>query len=82
MLGRGNWQASFEPFMPEGWIGVVKAMGLTFIAFQGFEVISQSSEEIRNPKKNIPRAIFLSLLIVLDLPAGRGGGPGIRGHGK
>lgn len=67
MLGRGNWQASFEPFMPEGWIGVVKAMGLTFIAFQGFEVISQSSEEIRNPRKNIPRAIFLSLLIVLPI---------------
>ncbi len=67
MFGRGNWQASFEPFMPEGWIGVVKAMGLTFIAFQGFEVISQSSEEIRNPKKNIPRAIFLSLLIVLPI---------------
>ncbi|NPU84983.1 MAG: amino acid permease [Syntrophaceae bacterium] len=67
MLGRGNWQASFEPFMPEGWLGIVKAMGLTFIAFQGFEVISQSSEEIRDPKKNIPRAIFLSLLIVLPI---------------
>ncbi|PKN35381.1 MAG: amino acid transporter [Deltaproteobacteria bacterium HGW-Deltaproteobacteria-19] len=67
MFGRGNWQASFEPFMPEGWLGIVKAMGLTFIAFQGFEVISQSSEEIRNPKKNIPRAIFLSLLIVLPI---------------
>ncbi len=67
MFGRANWQLSFEPFMPEGWIGVVKAMGLTFIAFQGFEVISQSSEEIRDPKKNIPRAIFLSLLIVLPI---------------
>jgi len=67
MLGRGDWQTSFEPFMPEGWIGIVKAMGLTFIAFQGFEVISQSSEEIRDPKKNIPRAIFLSLLIVLPI---------------
>lgn len=42
-------------------------MGLTFIAFQGFEVISQSSEEIKDPKKNIPRAVFLSLLIVLPI---------------
>ena len=49
------------------WDGVFKAMGLTFIAFQGFEVIAQSSEEIKNPKKNIPRAVFLSLLIVVPI---------------
>jgi APA family basic amino acid/polyamine antiporter len=53
--------------MAHGWSGVLKAMGLTFIAFQGFEVISQCSEEVRNPKKNIPKAIFLSLLIVIPL---------------
>jgi amino acid transporter/nucleotide-binding universal stress UspA family protein len=62
-----DWQASFTPFLPHGWGGVFKAMGLTFIAFQGFEVISQCSEEIKNPKKNIPRAIFLSLLIVIPI---------------
>jgi amino acid transporter/nucleotide-binding universal stress UspA family protein len=59
--------AAFTPFLPNGWGGVFKAMGLTFIAFQGFEVISQCSEEIKNPKKNIPRAIFLSLLIVVPI---------------
>jgi hypothetical protein len=37
--------------MPNGWGGVIKAMGLTFIAFQGFEVISQCSEEVKNPKQ-------------------------------
>jgi amino acid transporter/nucleotide-binding universal stress UspA family protein len=62
-----DWSASFSPFLPNGWGGVFKAMGLTFIAFQGFEVISQCSEEIKNPKKNIPRAIFLSLLIVVPI---------------
>jgi amino acid transporter/nucleotide-binding universal stress UspA family protein len=62
-----DWQASFAPFLPHGWGGVFKAMGLTFIAFQGFEVISQCSEEIKDPKKNIPRAIFLSLLIVVPI---------------
>ena len=59
--------AAFTPFMPNGWGGVFKAMGLTFIAFQGFEVISQCSEEVRIPKKNIPRAVFLSLLIVVPI---------------
>ena len=64
---RPDWQQAFTPFLPHGWGGVFKAMGLTFIAFQGFEVISQCSEEIKNPKKNIPRAVFLSLLIVVPI---------------
>jgi amino acid transporter/nucleotide-binding universal stress UspA family protein len=66
-FGRPDWTGSFSPFLPNGWAGIVRAMGLTFIAFQGFEVISQASEEIRNPKKNIPRAVFLSLIIVVPI---------------
>jgi amino acid transporter/nucleotide-binding universal stress UspA family protein len=64
---RPDWHAAFSPFLPFGWGGVFKAMGLTFIAFQGFEVISQCSEEIRNPKRNIPRAVFLSLAMVIPI---------------
>ncbi|HLA28180.1 MAG TPA: amino acid permease [Syntrophales bacterium] len=67
MFGRPDWQSAFSPFFANGYSGVFKAMGLTFIAFQGFEVIAQSSEEIKNPKKNIPRAVFLSLLIVIPI---------------
>lgn len=67
MTQTGHWNRIVSDFMPNGWGGVFKAMGLTFIAFQGFEVIAQSSEEIRNPKRNIPRAILLSLLIVLPI---------------
>jgi amino acid transporter/nucleotide-binding universal stress UspA family protein len=67
ILRKGDWQTTFSPFLPHGYGGVFKSMGLTFIAFQGFEVIAQSSEEIRNPRKNIPRAVFLSLLIVVPI---------------
>lgn len=67
MLRRGDWVAAFHPFMPNGWGGVMKSMGLTFIAFEGYEVIAQSSEEIKNPRKNIPKAVFLSLLIVVPI---------------
>ena len=42
-------------------------MGLTYIAFEGYEIIAQSGEEIKNPTKNIPRAIFLSLIIVVPI---------------
>lgn len=67
IIRKGDWRTTFSPFLPNGFSGVFKAMGLTFIAFQGFEVIAQSSEEIKNPRKNIPRAVFLSLLIVVPI---------------
>ena len=67
LFHKTDWTAAFTPFMPHGWGGVFKAMGLTFIAFQGFEVISQCSEEIKNPKRNIPRAVFISLIIVVPI---------------
>jgi prepilin signal peptidase PulO-like enzyme (type II secretory pathway) len=43
------------------------AMGLMFIAFEGYEVIVQTGEEVKNPKRNIPRAIFVSLGVVVGL---------------
>jgi amino acid transporter len=64
LFGIGAVQAGrFKPFFPaEGgaWT-VLPAMGLTFIAFQGYDLIATVTEEVENPQKNIPRAIFLSL---------------------
>lgn len=57
----------FDNFAPEGIIGIVSAMGLTYIAFEGYEIIVQAGEEVRNPRKNIPRAVFLSLAIVIPI---------------
>ena len=62
-----NWTSNFADFIPMGIGGVVAAMGLTFIAFEGYEVIVQTGEEVKNPKKNIPRAIFISLGLVVAL---------------
>ena len=52
-------------FFSHGVIGVLSAMGLTFIAFEGYEVIAQSGEEVINPKRNIPIAIFVSIAIAV-----------------
>ena len=65
MANNPNWTANFSDFMPNGLGGVAAAMGLTFIAFEGYEVIVQSGEEVKNPKRNIPRAIFISLALVV-----------------
>jgi basic amino acid/polyamine antiporter, APA family len=62
-----NWSNNFADFMPNGIGGLVAAMGLTFIAFEGYEIIVQTGEEVKNPKKNIPRAIFISLGLVVAL---------------
>lgn len=67
MYNNPGWTANFEDFMPMGMAGLVAAMGLLFIAFEGYEIIVQSGEEVKNPKRNIPRAIFISLAIVVTL---------------
>ncbi|MEN9403672.1 MAG: hypothetical protein RL091_2375 [Verrucomicrobiota bacterium] len=67
-LHRPDWQETFTvDFMPNGFGHVFIAMGLTFIAFEGYEIIAQCSEEVREPEKNVPKAIFLSLAIVVPI---------------
>ncbi|MEM7032664.1 MAG: APC family permease [Chloroflexota bacterium] len=56
---------NFTPMFPKGWGGVVIAMGLTFIAFEGYDLIATVSEEIKNPTKNIPIATFVSLGVTI-----------------
>ncbi|MGD1837084.1 MAG: amino acid permease [Nitrososphaeraceae archaeon] len=65
LFGNPEWDTNFSDFMPMGLTGLVAAMGLTFIAFEGYEIIVQTGEEVKNPRKNIPRAIFISLAIVV-----------------
>ncbi len=52
---------NFHPFFPRGAGGVLVAMGLTFIAFEGYDLIATVAEEIKEPEKNIPRATFIAL---------------------
>jgi amino acid transporter/nucleotide-binding universal stress UspA family protein len=65
MFQRPDLNVFTESFLPHGISGVFIAMGLTFIAFEGYEIIAQSGEEVKDPKRNVPRAIFLSLVIVV-----------------
>ena len=49
--------------MPGGFDGVLSAAALVFFAFIGFETLIKLSEETKTPKKTVPRAILLSILI-------------------
>jgi len=54
-----NW----SPFAPNGVSGVLKGVAAVFFAYIGFDAISTTAEECKNPQKDLPRAIILSLLI-------------------
>ena len=53
----------WSPFAPEGIAGVLKGVSAVFFAFIGFDAISTTAEECKNPSRDLPRAIFYSLLI-------------------
>ncbi len=60
-------RVALTPFFENGFSGLCAAMGYTFIALQGFDLIAAVGSDVRNPAKNIPRAMILSLLIALAI---------------
>ena len=55
---------NFQPFLPYGWSRLLVTMGFTYVAFEGFEVIAQAGDEAIEPRKNLPKAMLYSVLIV------------------
>lgn len=55
----GNW----HPFLPYGGMGVFRGASVIFFAYIGFDQVSTSAEEARNPVRDLPLGIILSLLI-------------------
>jgi APA family basic amino acid/polyamine antiporter len=54
-----NW----TPFTPYGWPGVMTAAGVVFFAYIGFDAVSTTAEEARNPQRDLPIGIISSLVI-------------------
>ena len=48
-----------------GWYGVVQSAGLIFFAYAGYARIATLGEEVREPRRTIPRAILIALLIAV-----------------
>ncbi|RLB65967.1 MAG: amino acid transporter, partial [Deltaproteobacteria bacterium] len=56
---------ALTPFFDGGASGLIAAAGFTFVAAQGFDLIPAIAGEIRDPRRNIPRAMFLSIAIAM-----------------
>ncbi|WP_126243543.1 amino acid permease [Chitinophaga rhizosphaerae] len=58
-INSDNWQ----PFMPNGFNGVLMGVSAVFFAYIGFDAISTTAEESANPQRDMPRAMIYSLII-------------------
>lgn len=59
--------ANYHPFLPYHFAGVIKGATTVFFAFLGFDVVSASAAEVKNPRKNMPLGIIGTLLIAAVL---------------
>lgn len=55
--------ANWKPFVPNGAYGVMASVSSVFFAYIGFDAISTTAEECRNPKRDLPRGMFYALFI-------------------
>ncbi len=55
--------ANYHPFMPNGWQGVQAGAAIIFFAFIGFDAVSTTAEECKDPGRDMPRGIIGSLVI-------------------
>ena len=55
--------ANWHPFAPFGVSGIINGAGLVFFAYIGFDAVSTSAEEVRDPARDLPRGIIGSLLV-------------------
>jgi basic amino acid/polyamine antiporter, APA family len=54
-----NW----SPFAPYGWSGIMAAAAVVFFAYIGFDAVSTTAEEAKNPKRDLPIGIIASLVV-------------------
>lgn len=54
-----NW----SPFTPNGFGGIMKGVSAVFFAYIGFDAISTTAEECKDPQRDLPRGMIYSLII-------------------
>lgn len=58
-INPGNW----SPFTPTGFAGIMKGVSAVFFAYIGFDAISTTAEECKDPQRDLPKGMIYSLII-------------------
>lgn len=59
--------ANWNPFAPNGVSGVLKGVSAVFFAYIGFDAISTTAEECRDPQRDLPRGMMWAIIICTTL---------------
>ncbi len=59
--------SNFVPFLPNGAFPLIASSVLIFVSMEGFEILSNSVEEMKNPEKDLKLGMYISIIIVLIL---------------
>ena len=65
-LAAGAWYVkpdNWVPFMPYAWSGVMTGAAVVFFAYIGFDAVSTTAEEAKNPRRDLPVGIIASLIV-------------------
>ncbi len=60
---RNEYMQNFSPFLPNSFTGLMTTTGLVFVSYLGLTQIVSMAEEIKNPERNIPLGLILSLAL-------------------
>ena len=59
--------ANWEPFAPFGWTGIMHGAAIIFFSYLGFDAVTCAAEEVKNPTKDMPLGIIVSLIVCVIL---------------
>jgi APA family basic amino acid/polyamine antiporter len=67
-LGLQGWDSdNLSDFTPFGVDGITSAAGIIFFSYIGLDAVSTAGEEVRNPRRNLPLAIIIALVVVTTI---------------
>ncbi len=59
--------SNFVPFLPNGAFPLIASSVLIFVSMEGFEILSNSVEEMKNPERDLKLGMYISIIVVLIL---------------
>jgi APA family basic amino acid/polyamine antiporter len=62
LITSGNY-SNYQPFFPKGFSGMMSGAAIIFFAFIGFNTIAVMAEEVKDPEKNVPKAILFAFAV-------------------